>query len=152
MFSEFCRVRPSHSFIVLSVLVSALLLASCNKHHRKVVYPVHGQVFDNKDKPAAGAMVVFHPVGGAPDDIDKPRAFVADDGSFALTTYEKDDGAPEGEYVVTIEWRPKSANPFDAKKMQPDHLKGRYSDVKRSRIRFKIEAKPDNKLEPIRLR
>jgi|SRR5215831_15610996 len=137
---------------ILSALAGgAFLLPACGKGSRRAVYPVHGYVFDANNKPASGALVVFHPLEGDAGDRDKPRAFVAEDGSFALTTYEKEDGAPEGEYVVTIEWRPKSANPFDANKQKPDQLKGRYSDAKKSKLRFKIDRKQDNMLEPIRL-
>jgi hypothetical protein len=53
--------------------------------------------------------------------------------------------------VVTIEWRPRSANPFEGNKQKSDQLKGRYSDAKQSKVRFKIEKKRDNVLEPIRL-
>ena len=61
-----------------------------------------------KSVPASGALVVFHPtdpsyekqIGG------KPFAKVKEDGTFALTTFAEGDGAPEGEYGVTIDWRP----------------------------------------------
>jgi hypothetical protein len=129
----------------------ALLLPACGRGSRKAVYPVHGYVFDTNNKPASGALVVFHPLEDDASDHDKPRAFVAEDGSFALSTYEKDDGAPEGEYAVTIEWRPKSANPFGGNKQKPDQLKGRYSDANKPKLRFKIERKRDNVLEPIQL-
>jgi hypothetical protein len=137
--------------VLLALAGGVLLAPACGKPSRKAIYPVHGHIFDAKNKPAAGALVVFHPLEGDESDQDKPRAFVAEDGSFALTTHEKEDGAPEGEYVVTIEWRPRSANPFDGNKQKPDHLKGRYSDPKKSKLRFKIERTSDNVLEPIRL-
>ena len=35
------------------------------------------------------------------------RRQASEDGTFKLTTYEKDDGAPEGEYGVTVDWRAK---------------------------------------------
>jgi hypothetical protein len=127
----------------------AVLVLSCGGARRKPVYPVRGQVFAGKDQPAAGALIVFHPV--AEDDPNKPRALVEEDGSFSLTTYDKGDGAPEGEYVVTIEWRPPSANPFAAKKNEPDKLKGRYVDPKKSKLHFRIEKKAENVLDPIRL-
>ncbi|MBY0456438.1 MAG: hypothetical protein K2V38_03815, partial [Gemmataceae bacterium] len=61
-----------------------------------------------KTTPPAGALVVFHPTG--PDAEKKiggkPFGKVGDDGTFTLTTYTEKDGAPEGEYGVTIDWRP----------------------------------------------
>ena len=32
-------------------------------------------------------------------------ARVDEKGNFKLTTYEKNDGGPEGEYNITIQWR-----------------------------------------------
>ncbi|HMP61246.1 MAG TPA: protein kinase [Gemmatales bacterium] len=51
-------------------------------------------------KPVAGAKIVFHPV--APT-VPRASAITAEDGTFALTTFMKDDGAYPGKYVVTIE-------------------------------------------------
>jgi hypothetical protein len=128
------------------------LLPACTRSDgRKPVYPVHGQVHDSDNKPAAGALVVFHPAAAGATETLKPVGYVDDTGTFTLTTYQKDDGAPEGEYVVTIEWRPRPANPFD-KKDQPDRLHGRYSDPKTSPLRAKIDKQPDNVVPPIQLK
>ncbi|MFO0876885.1 MAG: hypothetical protein U0840_05885 [Gemmataceae bacterium] len=54
--------------------------------------------------PAAGAMVVFHPVQ-IKDPRAVPRGKVEKDGTFQLSTYEAGDGAPPGRYKVTIDWR-----------------------------------------------
>jgi hypothetical protein len=143
-------LRFPHHAVRFVLAVMAGLVVSCGGAARKPVYPVHGQVFVGKDQPASGALVVFHHLGD--DDLNKPRAYVEEDGSFSLTTYAKGDGAPEGEYVVTIEWRPPSANPFGSKKLEADKLKGRYSDPKKSSLRCRIEKTKENVLEPILLR
>ncbi len=67
------------------------------------VHPVVGHVAIGKTVPA-GAQLVFHPVAGELPDHAVPRATVQDDGSFVVSTFRSDDGAPEGEYVVTIQW------------------------------------------------
>jgi hypothetical protein len=67
------------------------------------VHPVVGHMTCGKLIPA-GAQVVFHPVVGELPDQAVPRAVVRDDGSFALSTFGTDDGAPTGEYIVTIQW------------------------------------------------
>jgi hypothetical protein len=93
------------SSVLLSVM--ALALTGCGSDKKPVAIPVSGKVLFKKDKPAVGALVVFHPkdpqyeklVGG------KPHGKVKDDGTFVLTTYAEGDGAPEGEYGVTVEWR-----------------------------------------------
>ena len=69
---------------------------------KMTVYAVTGIVLLDGE-PAEGATVVLHP-----DDRSlsiRPRGVVDADGSFQLTTYLPGDGAPVGEYKVTIEWR-----------------------------------------------
>ena len=139
-------------FLLLILASIVPVLCSCGKAGRKPVYPVHGQVFDANNRPATGALVIFHPVQMSDPRPLKPLAYVDEKGSFALTTYENGDGAPEGEYVVTIEWRPKTTNPFAANKEGEDRLHGRYRDPKTSKLRFKIEKQADNVLTPIRVR
>lgn len=67
------------------------------------VHPVAGRVALGKAVPA-GAEIVFHPVAGELPEQAVPRATVRDDGSFTVSTFQSDDGAPEGKYVVTIQW------------------------------------------------
>ena len=136
---------------LLALAILPALLAGCGSSDRRPVYRVHGTIFDSHDKPAAGALVVFHPAGWAGEEIIKPLGYVQDDGTFALTTYTKEDGAPEGEYSVTIEWLPPKTTPFGSKKPRLDKLEGRYSDPAQSKIRFKVDPKPENEVPGIRL-
>lgn len=69
------------------------------------VCPTSGQV-TFEGQPAAGALLVFHPVGDASLPA-LPRATVATDGTFRVGTYAADDGLPEGPYVVTVLWTSK---------------------------------------------
>jgi hypothetical protein len=134
----------------LSRLVPALLLllagASCSTtppENRKPVFPVRGQVFV-QDKPAVGAFVLLIPLHEPAQPIDpRPRGQVENDGSFTLSTYDANDGAPAGDYVVTITW-PGGEDP-------EDKLLGRYSDRARSKLRATVRAGP-NELPPFRLR
>ena len=48
--------------------------------------------------------MVFHPAKPLPAGVGKPRATVQADGTFKLGTYDGADGAPEGDYKVTVEW------------------------------------------------
>ncbi len=69
------------------------------------VFPVKGKV-TFEGEPASGAFVTFHPKtppkpGETPTS---PRATVQPDGAFALTTATEGDGAPAGEYAVTVQW------------------------------------------------
>src|SRR5262245_9309643 len=88
----------------LLLLLGALALwaAGCGSG-RRAVDPASGQVVAGKDKkPATGAMVMFHPVHEDGGPIYKPVAYVDEQGQYQLTTYTKGDGAPAGEYVVTL--------------------------------------------------
>ena len=137
--------------LAFSCTIVALLCVACAKSGRKPVYPVHGQVLDGNGRPATGALLVFHPVDEKDPKVLRPLARVDERGDFALTTYEKNDGAPEGEYIMSIEWRQPPANPFAGKKEGNDRLRGRYSDPKTSPLRFKVERQADNTVPPIRL-
>lgn len=72
---------------------------------RVPVYPVTGKV-TFEGEPAAGAFVAFHPRTPArPGDVPSgPRATTGVDGAFSLTTAVEGDGAPAGDYAVTVQW------------------------------------------------
>jgi hypothetical protein len=133
----------------LAALAGLLAGLSCKGEVRKPVFPVKGQVFV-RQKPAAGALVVFRPVTAETEkegwSSGYPRARVQEDGSFQLATYGKDDGAPEGEYLVLIEWR----DPSQGEGSEIDLLQGIYSDPKNPRLRCKVEPKP-NEVPPYRI-
>jgi hypothetical protein len=122
-------------------------LAGCSSKKpsdRKAVFPVRGKLLvDNQ--PAPGAMVVFHPVN-ASAQTERPFGKVSPDGTFELTTYEGQDGAPAGEYVVTTEWQ-LSAN-RDAPGPWPNVLPPEFSEPKRSPLKLTIAPAP-NELQPI---
>jgi len=79
-----------------------LSLACANDDGRKPTFPVAGKVLLN-GKAAEHASVVFHPIDDATSGAVKPRGKVGADGSFTLTTYDGNDGAPAGDYRVTVE-------------------------------------------------
>lgn len=102
------RVAPGRPVTSRSIALGALLLAvaglvsGCGRSEpeRLGVHPVSGQV-TYQGKPAAGAFVVFH----AKADKDKfppPTAQVDEQGNFTLGTYAREDGAPAGDYAVTV--------------------------------------------------
>jgi hypothetical protein len=125
------------------LLLAVLALAGCSKaSDRMPVYPVHGKVLV-KGEPATEAFVAFHP------DPDNPAPAwivgqVDAEGNFALSTYVSGDGAPEGEYTVTITWKQRGGplNEF----VGPDRLEGLYADPKTSKLRFRVEKKPVNEV------
>ncbi|MFG0334487.1 MAG: hypothetical protein ACF8TS_14090 [Maioricimonas sp. JB049] len=100
-------LKLSLSRLASTVLLVAMasLLAGCGKEDWQApTVAVTGSVTVNGEIPA-GAMVKLHPTGGNVDKrASRPAGIVAEDGTFALTTYDYGDGAPSGEYLFTIIW------------------------------------------------
>ncbi|MCA9072950.1 MAG: carboxypeptidase regulatory-like domain-containing protein, partial [Planctomycetaceae bacterium] len=117
------------------------------EHDGPSAQPAHGTLTVNGD-PAVGANVTLHPADGQNFDTrgSRPTGRVLDDGSFLLSTYETNDGAPVGDYVVTVFW---AKNP-DAIEPSPDRLQNRYVNPKTSKIRVRIDE-GENTLPPIEL-
>lgn len=140
--------RPSLRLCSAAALLGAALLA-CSCSGRKPVFTVRGQVLDAGGKPAAGAVVVFHPVAGGDKEVLKPVGRVDEKGNFTLTTYAEGDGAPAGEYAVTVTWPAPRRTPLDPE--GGDRLQGRYANPETSKVRFTVESKPDQEVPTIRL-
>jgi hypothetical protein len=95
-----------------------------------------------------------------------PTGEVGADGSFKLTTYEPDDGAPVGRYQVTVVRGQVDVEEYVelSKKMTPaeltkymqkmarDPLAQKYANGRSSGLSAEITAQPLNKLEPFQLR
>jgi hypothetical protein len=142
--------RPVRPVLAGVLACLAGLLSSCSKDSRPPVHPVRGRVLDSAGRPAEGALVVFHPADGSDDEADKPRGRADAQGYFQLTTYENEDGAPEGEYVVTVDWRPRKKTPFGPETAH--RLQGRYSSRETTPLRAIRIDKDTTELTPFRLR
>ena len=93
---------PPARLLLRGLLAGVLLLgAACSG--RKTAYPVTGKVLF-EGRPAAGAVVQFHPLDAADGAPVAPLGEVGPDGTFRLTTYAHADGAPAGRYAVTVSW------------------------------------------------
>jgi hypothetical protein len=126
--------------------LALLLLPACSGEQRKPVFPVQGKVLF-EGKPAAGAVVFFHPVGPAGPDALRPRATVEADGTFRLTTYKGPDGAPVGEYDVTVVWtRPSRRGDEEGDSLLPARYRARAT----SKLRVEVKEQP-NELPPFKL-
>lgn len=106
-------------------------------YNRKPVHPVRGQLlFDGC--PVPNAQVAFFP---PPDPKTKKASRTADalaeaDGTFSLSTYTANDGAPVGEYVVTVSWRPADAQGKAGNNVLP----GKYASPATSPLRVQVKA------------
>lgn len=140
---------------LLGCLVLCLNL-SCDKS-RVPVYPVRGAVLC-QGRAAAGAFVIFHPVTDS-ESIQRmrPHGVVGPDGTFVLMTYLDADGAPAGDYRVTIEWPaegprdPSDPNDSESEPTGPDRLRGRYANPDTSGLRATV-AEGENQLDPFEIR
>ena len=143
----------SRLFWLAAILMAALLCTSCGDG-RKPVYPARGQVFF-EGKPTPGALVIFHPLNDPDPNAMHPLARVEADGSFALTTYQGKDGAPAGEYTVTVSWvrdvDRQNLTAEEQKKEEPNLLPDRYSNSETSGLRAEIKKGP-NELPPFQLK
>ena len=137
------------------ILALAALNAGCGKDGQQPVYPVTGEVlFDGK--PTPHAQVVLHPMNGTGiGEAIRPRGRVDTQGRFTLSTYSDGDGAPAGDYAVTVEWwlSPASTSKrAGAEDLPPvNHLPKRYGAVQTSGLRVRIEP-GSNELPTIRLK
>lgn len=86
-----------------AVLLAVALAAGCGGERRLDVSVVRGKVlYQGEGVPKA--TVIFHPQGAAADRLGKMRPFAYTDsaGNFQVKTYVEGDGAPPGDYRVSL--------------------------------------------------
>jgi hypothetical protein len=138
------------------------LLAGCGSDEVPV-FPVRGKVL-YRGRAAANAEVVFHPAEDDPRLAALCIHGTADaEGVFELTTYRRGDGAPAGDYVVTVFWpRPRSGAPVAGDSADPedpesadleggDFFQGRYGSRSASKLRATV-GEQENELPPFDLK
>src|SRR5262249_33438863 len=118
---------------------------------RLAVYKVQGKV-SYQGKSPVGASVCFHPASADKRMPVPPRGVVADDGTFKISTYAADDGAPSGDYVVTISWRKTTTLPSGEDEAGPSLLPAKYESPEKSGLKVTVNATELNDLAPIELR
>ncbi|MGD9723489.1 MAG: hypothetical protein AB7O59_19595 [Pirellulales bacterium] len=127
------------------MLITAIGCGASRLPDRQQVVPVQGSVVLN-GKPLAGAVVTFLPQGTSNPRALRSNGRVGNDGSFSLPTYVTADGAPPGEYVVTIYWADPAKQPppdeeGEETDLAPDLLKGRFA-ANTSLLRATVSDKP----------
>jgi serine/threonine-protein phosphatase CPPED1 len=109
------------------------------QYGRRFAHPARGRVtFEGQPVPGAYVQLQIHPT---PKDYYQrvyADAFAAADGTFVLSTYEANDGVPEGEYAVTVVWR----KPFydEAGKPGPNLLPEKYAKPATTPLKAVIKA------------
>jgi hypothetical protein len=134
---------------VVFVSISIVATSSCSHDDRPQLHAVRGTMTVQK-KPAVKAVVVLRPVNPGLLKNLLPHAEVGPDGTFRIGTYGDGDGAPEGEYRVTITWPTTRTDPKTGDEISEDRLKGRYNDPTKGTRKVTIKV-GNNELEPIQL-
>lgn len=142
---------------VLLAVGPAVLLAGCGgKSGEKPVFKVHGKL-THEGQPMAKAEIAFIPADPTQRGLQS-RATADANGEYTLYTYRQNDGAPAGDYVVTIYWpgplskraaeKLEKADTVEAKDeiVAPDRLKHVYSDPLKTKLKATVGEK-DNEID-----
>lgn len=134
--------------IVLLGLVLVCLAAGCEQKRpgEVPVYPVTGRV-TFRGEPMTNAVLTLFPADNPSVWALKPRGYADQNGVYEVTTYERNDGAPLGEYIVTM-WWPEAD--YDPKALEngnePDRLMRAYFDPTKSKLRATVKPQ-DNVID-----
>jgi hypothetical protein len=133
---QFFSSLASRLLALAALLPMLVILSGCKSETRVPVFPVAGRV-TYKGQPPVGAQVVLHPVNAAETNDVAPSGVVGNDGSFTVTVYEPGDGAPQGDYVATIQWRK-----FVDGGAGPNVLPKEYSSPTTSPVKVSVSGGP----------
>jgi hypothetical protein len=111
--------------------------------------PVKGHV-TYKGKPLAEAVVVLHHVGGDVEGHQKPTATTDPNGDFTLTTFNQNDGAPPGDYEITVEQRALVTAGEEPVRSGPNVLPPKYAKPATSGLKYTV-VDGENTIPPINL-
>ena len=140
----------NNKYSLLYLVIPLLVVASgCGEAgpERVATYPVEATV-TFKGAPIPGAFLTLHPKQPLPD-VPPPRASVAADGGLKVSTYNSGDGAPAGEYIVTVEWYKPIKNGPDVVP-GPNVLPRKYASPRTSDLKITV-TEAVNQLPPIEL-
>ena len=138
--------------LVPVALLALAMFSGCGGDGKLKVYVVKGQVLYNKE-PLKGVDLAFHATNKSSDAGFPPHAKTDENGNFQLTTYLKDDGAPAGEFKVSIAFAAEVAGEDDGS----DQTRKIIAQVpvkyhKKETTPFTVTIKPEaNTLEPFAL-
>jgi hypothetical protein len=116
----------------IACLCLPVLSCGGDKYGGRPPYPTTGTVLVNGE-PAGGATVVLHHVDDWGARSIVPQAVTDDQGRFTLSTYATDDGAPAGDYRVTVEWPA-----YRLRQLGPDKLKGKFAKPESSGLTARV--------------
>lgn len=142
-------IRAISAAAVMSLLGYGIWSFAGGPSRPVAVHPVKGKVIIDGE-PLANASIVLHRVGDSkvPANLH-PRARAAENGTFELETFERADGAPNGEFVAVVLLN--QAIEVDGEKQAgPNVLPAVYSRPDTSPLKLKITA-ATKELQPLEL-
>lgn len=121
----------------VAIVTCVLNSCGCKKDDGRLKsYPVRGKVTID-GRPTKGVYVFLNPAEQPASHGIFPNAITNDAGEFWVSTYDAEDGAPLGEYVVTAKW-PRGEG-LQVHSESPDRLQGRYADPAKSSIKITVK-------------
>ncbi len=143
----------SHCVQVCSLGLSLAAIAGCSAKEapRLTVFPVRGRILIDR-RPPAGAELTLHPLVALEEPGNRsllPSARVQEDGSFRVGSYLADDGAPAGEYNITLAW-PKITIEGGEEVIGPDQFNGRFNKPTNPIAKIRVKEE-ENEIPPIEL-
>jgi hypothetical protein len=113
------------------------LLTGCGGVTARQCHPVQGKVI-YQNQPLAEAMVVFHPLISPTERVPQPIGHTDIEGRFVITTLQSGDGAPAGEYAITIELREPRQIGEEVVRDGPNLLPPKYASPQDTPLRYKV--------------
>jgi hypothetical protein len=116
------------------------------------VHPVKGRVIIDGE-PLANAAIVLHRVDKQKSKLPAnmfPRGKAEPDGTFALATFDRADGAPDGEFIATVFLVEEKLEPDGERSFGPNLLPAVYSRPESSPFKVTITS-ATKELEPLKL-
>lgn len=123
--------------LFLGVAVVAATGCGSSEPPQVEVFPAKGSI-TFQGKPIPGAIITLHPATPI-ENVPQPRANVDKDGTFTVKTYAGKEGAPEGDYKVTVLWYKPIYNGPDFTS-GPNVIPQKYTQVDTTDIQIKIAA------------
>lgn len=139
-------VVATSRWLLFGSMLSILFAAGCSGNTRVPTELVQGTIVSEDGRPIALANIVLHPVE-TKTEFPKPRGTTDAEGTFKLSTYDTEDGAPQGKYRVTLErwFRDEPDSP------PTNHLSTALATPATAGIEIQITKGP-NRLDPIKVR
>jgi hypothetical protein len=126
---------------LIGILVALLFSHTGCGPKKSELIPVRGELM-YQGNPARGALVQFRPVMGAdkPWPSGYPRGEVQADGTFEIGTETSNDGAPVGEYIITVTWMVSPSGSEDPEMATVDQFQGKFRDPIKSNLKATVTA------------